>query len=413
MRLPRALLVVAALGLLARGVATVRLGPWPDAAAFAAATPGRRIASWDGHERLFLDAFRGRPPDPAPAALPAPVAVARGVGALTQDPRALLLLPWVAGGGSVLAAGVAVARRAGRRAGVAAALVWALHPAALAWSTSILPVSLGIAALSVSFAVRRPLPAALAAAVAGALRPELALAALLRGGPGLAAAGAAALSLGMAGAPPAADPWISLRFSAPLLGAVAPAALWVLAACGARHAPRALGAAVLLHLAFAAALPDYGDRHGLAVALLLLLPAGAAAARRPWLGALAVLALAAASAALLAGLGPRPPSLTPPAHPLPDAPQAGCVELGDEPPIPGQPLPPATVAFATAPPDCAVWAETALHQAWSSRGLHDRARRIRASFALEPVAYTVPGPHRERLVHRLRLRAVPHLGFSR
>jgi len=333
------------------------------------------------------------------------------VGAVTADPRALLLVPWLAGGVGVGAAAWAVGRRAGRRAAAAAAVLWAVHPAAVAWSTSILPVSLGIAALALAFATRHPARAAAAAALAGALRPELALPALLRGGPGLAAGAAAALSLGVSGAPPSADPWVSLRFSAPLLGAVAPAALWLLAAAGAPRSPRPALAAVGLHLAYAALLPDYGDRHGLAVALLLLVPAAAAAARRPALGALAAALLLGESVALVRDLAPRPAPLSPPVAGLPADPPAGCVELGDEPPIPGQPLPPATLAFAASPPACALWSETAHHRAWSSRGLHDRARRIRASFVVEPVAFAVPGPHRERVIHRLRLRAVPHPGF--
>ena len=60
------------------------------------------------------------------------------------------------------------------------------------------------------------------------------------------------------------------------------------------------------------------------------------------------------------------------------APPKGCVEVTDEPFVPGQALPSHTRFYrGQLDSPCVVWGEEFWHRTWNSRGLMDRAKRMR------------------------------------
>ncbi len=357
----------------------------------------RRV--FDGHETGAWMAFRGDPPDPGPTLSPAAAGLHALLGRFTDDPAALLALPAVAGALTCAAVAVLARRLGGSGAGAWAGLYAALLPAHLAWSTSALPVALALLPLSLAFLLPRG-PAAVATAAAAALRPELGLLGLLRGWPGLAGLAAGAATLAAAGAPPVLSPTTAMLWNAPLIGTLGPPALLIGALLAGTRGVPLIGTALLAHV-LTSPFADQGDRHTLLGGLALCTAAGLAAAR--W-GALPGLLLALALGADAAELGARwhQPLVAPPmdTQGLPNSPPSSCVEVSDEPPIAGQPLPSHQLPAA---PSCRVWGLAPEHTAWSSRGLQHRAWRMGQWYALEPVAADVPGGGRPWRVW-LRLR---------
>ena len=370
---------------------------------------------FDGHEGAVGRALAGCGLDDAgPAFWPGQRALWWGVGALAravappgQELGAVagLWLPLCAGALTVPALAVAVGRRRGRAAGLRAGLLLAVLPVHVAWSTSTAPVVLPVALLIGAVATRRVGLALLLAVLAASMRAELGLAAVLwLGVPGLPAAVlGAALLLG--GAPDwGGHPLDALAMNAaaaPLMLPAGAALMLVAAAAIGAGSRRRLFLLCVLPLPFF----DFGLRHWM---LPLVLACGEAGRLRPALA----LALGLSCAAALPGLGARwlrdPPA--PLQLGLPRAPPAACVEISDEPPIEGQPHPSfagvwrAGCAALRPVPACLVWAEGPEHRRWQSRGLDDRAAKMRALFALEPVAMQQGGPGPWRLWHRLHAR---------
>ncbi len=144
----------------------------------------RRV--FDGHERLFFEAFRGSVADPTAQAWPLGLWVHRGLGLLVSDPRWLLVLPSLAGAVAVVLVAALTSRHFGRRAGAWAGVLAAVLPEHVAWSTSAVPVVLATTLMLWSFWVRSDWGAAVLLGLAAALRPELAVWGLCRGWAGLA-----------------------------------------------------------------------------------------------------------------------------------------------------------------------------------------------------------------------------------
>ena len=344
---------------------------------------------FDGHERLQLEAFLGQLPTPSPQAWPLPTAMHHLLGQVTSDPRGPLLLACTVGAVTPVLVAIAVRRRWGFGSGLLAGGLLALLPEHAAWSTSAVPVVHGLACLVGAFAVRRGWARALLAALAAGMRPELAVPALFLGAPGLAAVGVAGLQLALVGGPPGADLGAVLRVNVPLVIFLGPATLGLgLLAVRDRATLGLAGAAGTLHLV-GACFSDYGYRHGLPAAVALLVLA-ASDPRRRWL-------------AVVVGLGMAPslvdlrgrwhqPDPAPPAVSTSPARGEGCVELSDEPPVPGQPLP-SWVQWVAGSLDapCVTWGLAPEHTEWSSRGLRDRAVRMSSTWTLEPVSTHHPG----------------------
>jgi hypothetical protein len=161
----------------------------------------RRV--FDGHERAYLQAFEGGGlADPSTSFNPIIGGLSAAAGAVWSNPAALVIGSGMVG--ALAAVGVAVwtGRQFGASAGRWAGLLVALLPEHAAWSTSVYPVILPHALLVGAFVARRPLPAAVLSLAAGLLRPELAVLALFRGAPGIAAWAGAAGWLWMAGGAP-------------------------------------------------------------------------------------------------------------------------------------------------------------------------------------------------------------------
>lgn len=357
---------------------------------------------YDGHEALYLRAFLGEELPTSAKLMPLPAALLAGVGRLSPDPEILLHLHISLGVCCVALGGLAAARLARPVVGVLTAALLATAPAHVAWSASaynvILPQTLLMGALALGGLRGAPLYA-----LACACRVELALFA-----PAVALLGGWRLALGALGAL-AAAPTLWGGGGPPLrpLGVVLPANLGLSALAGpvgalpglaavALAAPRAawrpLVAGVWGFVAMAC-FDDLGDRHLLFPAFCLY----AAAAHAEGLWRLGVAALLAFNLAGLYDLSERfyataamyaetlPAELPTRSAPLP------CVEVLDDPLDPRShwdhrgawwghgDWPQADGVQASL-----CWGEEAAHWAWTSRGLHDRALRMRALYDVEP-----------------------------
>jgi hypothetical protein len=322
--------------------------------------PALERHQFDGHEAEYWDIFRGaRPLSRGGTVLyPSVQWLWALLGALLPHrafvPVALMATVGAAGAALI---GALVARRVGRRAGLAAAALVALHPVHAAWSTSaynvVVPLSLlALAAAAVDRCgapVAPPLPLRLIAVAAGGLAvltrldaaPGLLFPLLLalsdaqQGGFGLRGllrrwAGPLALTLpvvalgvyplvvpgGLPGEGERGLSWaMHLLWRAPyaeLNGLLAPAGLALLAGLAVSAAPRlaaiALISALVPHLVLAT-FDDLGDRHALLslgpTALLVGLGLQGRGALRRGLGALGGALLAAGLCLQLAALRPR------------------------------------------------------------------------------------------------------------
>ena len=404
--LPRPALAAVFLGaMLVRGLGVADLSRLPDSAALTrhlAGPPGRKLAPFVGHEDLLLRAFAGSPPDPSAQAWPTAIAISSGLGLLTDDPRALILLAMVAGALCAVLAAVWTARHFGPSAGIWAGVLVALLGEHAAWSTSAYPVVHAQAVLLGAFVVRHRVMAAVLVALAVSLRPDLAPLALFRGWPGLAGLPVAAALVLLLPGPAPTDPLLALTANLPMLRYIGPPVLLLsLLGLRSRRAWALLGLTVLGHV-LGATFADLGARHELLGAVALCALGGVAAARtHHGVGVVIVLGLAWDTAAIRAAWHtPSPPEAASLELPPPDE---RCIEVSGEPPIPGQPIP--SHLAPAAPGDagrCRVWGEEDQHAAWTSRGLRDRALRMRTLYRLTPVAKeTIGSGRRIRIHHRL------------
>lgn len=380
----------------------------PDAAALqahAAAGWTRKLPPFVGHEDLLLRAFAGQPPDASSQAWPAAVALAQSLGLLTGDPRALLALSLLAGALAAALTAVWTRRRFGTAAGLWAGALVALLAEHVAWSTSAYPVMPAHVLLLAAFVAKRRWAAGLWIAAACSFRPDLAPLALLRGLPGLVGLPVAAAWLWVVPSADPGDPLAALSLNWAMVRYLGPPVLLVgLTGLLDRRAWPLVGAALLTHVV-GALFADYGARHALLGGVALCALGGVAAAR--WAHVPGVL--------LAIGLGweavevagawhaPRLPAAA--ALELPE-PDGTCIEVTGEPPIDGQPLPShLTLRQSDVQPVCLVWGEEDQHAAWTSRGLRDRARRMRTVYRLTPVAKLAIGRGgRVRVLHRLEPR---------
>jgi hypothetical protein len=379
----------------------------PDAAALDAHIAQgwvRRLTPFVGHEDLLLRAFSGDAPDPSSQAWPLAIALAQGLGLLTHDPRALLVVSVVSG--ALAAVGVAAwtGRHFGRVAGLWAGVLVALLAEHAAWSTSAYPVMPAHALLVGAFVVRSRWGAALLIGLACSLRPDLAPVALLRGLPGLVGLPVAAAWVLLLPTPSLTSPLQALSVNWPMVRYLGPPvlALGVLG-LGDRRAWGLLGAALLVHVA-GSGFADYGARHALLGGVVMCALVGVAADRWGHIVGLAVALGLASDTASVARVWHHP--VVPAAATLDlGPPPPDCVEVTEEPPIPGQPLPSYLQHWrGELVADCVMWGEEDQHSAWTSRGLRDRALRMRTLYQLEPLGQRTVGRDRVRVYHRLERR---------
>lgn len=347
---------------------------------------------FDGHERLLFDAFLGQPPTPSSQAWPLSVLLHQLMGWVTDDPRAPLLLATVLGSLTAVWIAAAVRRHAppdrALLAGMSAGMLVAVLPEHVAWSTSATPVVHGLACLAAAFAVRARVARLLFAALAAAFRPELAIPAVFLGWSGGAAVAVAAVQVAVLGGPPGASLWPVLRVNLPLVVFLGPASLGLALLAVRDRTTMALAGLVVVVHCVGACFSDYGSRHALPAAVALCALA-ALDHRKPWLPLVVGIGLLPALFDLRGRWHHRD------AHPSAEAyitvPE-DCVEISDEPMIPGQPRPSwVALAAGTVAAPCVVWGEAPEHTEWSSRGLLDRARRMRATWVLSPSETVDPG----------------------
>ncbi len=359
---------------------------------------------FDGHEGDYLRAFQGELLEGSTRLYPLLAGLYAGLGALTQDSRALLGLSIAAGVLTVLAGALLVERRFGARAGLLVGLLLALSPTHVFWSASAYNVALpqallvGACALGVQpHRVLRWVGIPLYALACG-MRAELAL---LAPAVALLAGWRTALgALGLALAWPVLDTSpglhsplrvlpLNLRLL-PFLGAAFP-----LAVIGARKRSLPwLAAAVYVHL-LGSCFDDYGSRH----ALFGVLAASGALAEglegpRQWRSWLALPALVLSIAGCL---------LVHQRYYASAQDFAATLEAQPSPPACGEvlydPLAPESHWNGLPPDPC--WGEEHHHWAWTSRGLQDRALRMHLGYDLEPIG-VLQRPGGPRQVYALR-----------
>lgn len=367
-------------------------GRWPPGGAF------------DGHERGYVRAFLGQAPDPSTQAWPLLTGLYGLLGRLTGDVRALVVLSGLAGASTALAAALWTARRFSRAAGLWAGLLVALLPEHAAWSTSAYNVALPTTLLAWAFVARSRHVQALLVVLAVSMRGELALLSPFVGWAGLVGPPVAAAWFHHLGAPEAGDPLLALRLNLPMVRYLGPPVLLVgLLALRDREAWPVAGFALWVHLS-AAPFFDLGFRHELLGGLAACVLCGVAAARLRHLPGVVVAAGLLWGSRDLAARWNASPGFEPAEIVTAGTPDPACVEVTDEPPIAGQPLQ-SHVGLWTGEvdPSCVLWGEAAIHRAWTSRALHDRALRMRTLYRLTPVAVrqTPGGPI---LLHRVERR---------
>lgn len=354
---------------------------------------------FDGHERAYLSAFLGDPVDGSLQVYPLLAGLYAALGQLTRDPRALLWLNMGAGALGALFAGIWVRRRWGDAAGLGAAVLVALSPTHAFWAATAYNVAIPQMLLLAACAAGRwgaPLYA-----LACAMRVDLALLApavgLVAGWPcALGALGAFAVH---AEAPPLRPLSLTLPANLPLteyLGPLGtPLGLLVVLLATRRDSLPLLLAAAWTH-AVAACFDDQGTRHELfGAACLGALVAAAPGWRRVGFAAAIALSLYgmfqlhsdyfATNERFLASV----PALGPPPE--------GCVEVLDD---PLEPRSHWNLRAQGWPGGPFCWGEEAIHRAWTSRDLQDRALRMRRLYDPEPVGVLrlAGGP---RVVYRL------------
>jgi hypothetical protein len=380
------------------------LGP-ADVRSVCEGPPTRSLRKvFDGHETGSFGAFMGCAPDPSPQAWPAASALLSVSGGFldrfgVRGPFSALVLHILWGGLGVGGLALATARSAGWRSGLLAGLLFAFHPERAAWATSLYNVGVPLSLVLVAIALRRGRLAQTCLFVAGAVRPEMGVFSLVLGAwawPGLVGTvvGVGLVPLDSLGFLAGGGGWRDLAYSwrvnLGLWEFVAPIPLWLGALFGVvRPNLWRVGVAVLVLHGLGALFPDYGARHSLFGGALLAYLTARAPAGLGWMVlptmVFGLFALKAGEAAPAAG--------------WPQVGRPDCVEVGDEPPIPGQSLP-SWVHIPDLAQACLMWGEAPEHRAWSSRGLHDRALRMR-HLGLRPMSLETGGPGPWRAWHRI------------
>ncbi len=347
---------------------------------------------FEGHEALYLQAFRGDAVPATTQAYPLLCALYRGIGLLTQEPRVLVVLAALAGAAAVLGAAVWVGRWVSPAAGVWTGVLVALLPEHAAWSTSAYNVILPQALVVWAFAIggKRAL---VLVALAVSMRMELMIMAAPLGWPALGGLVGPAWGLEL---PQVSPPGEALMMNLAVLGTLGPPVLF-LGLLGLRD-PRVwrLGGVVLWVHVVGATFDDYGARHALLGSTALCGMVAASADR--WRGLIPVLGVVGCIWGLVAlrpawqgteeTVGGELLDLADALGPLPD----GCVEVTEEPPLQSQQALPSHQVFLSGElrEMCVVWGEEFWHRRWSSRGLQDRARRMRTLYWMTPVGASTP-----------------------
>jgi hypothetical protein len=330
----------------------------------------------------------------------------RALGMLTDDPRALVWLSAIAGSWVAVVAWLWTRRNFGLAAGLWAGAAVILLPEHVAWSTSAYNVILPHALLATAF-ILRDRWAWIWVALAVALRVDLLVVALLRGVPGLAGVVSAAWVLWALPMPSPVEPWGALSANWPVVSFLGPAVLALsLVGLRDRRLWPLFAAVAWVHLS-GSLFDDYGSRHALMGGVLLCVVVGVVATRHRTAQVLGLVVLIGLGLGT-SDLAQRWHQRVPPAAAGLDLPSLdpGCVEVTEEPPLDGQPMPSHMLfLWGELTADCVVWGEESWHGMWSSRGLRDRARRMRTLYRMEPVARFDPGRGRPvRIYHRLERR---------
>jgi hypothetical protein len=352
---------------------------------------------FDGHEREYLDAFQGHDWQGSTHLVPTLAGLYQALGTLSDDPRLLLGVNLAVGIGAVALAGLLGWRRWGPTAGVVLAVGLAISPEWAFWSASAynvnLPLTLVLAGLAVGpreDATWLPqgswwgIPLV---ALGCSMRMELALLA-----PAMVWIGGWKPTLGVLGSlamvpvldtAPALHPVLQVwpanlrlgRYLGPLGG---PAVLLLAVVVDKRSLPLAL-AALWVH-AVGAAFDDYGSRHGLLGGLALLAVVATARDWRRLAWAPAAVWLAVGTGVMAHWFYARVPTYRADLPDLPTLDEPGCTELMDD-PVHERSHWDQWESW----PDDACWGEEFIHRSWTSRGLQDRALRMRVLYGAEPV----------------------------
>ncbi|MEC9389208.1 MAG: hypothetical protein VX944_03970 [Myxococcota bacterium] len=367
--------------------------------------PRWSLLQFEGHEAAYLRAFQGSEVGASTASYPALTALYGVLGSVTSDPRALVVFSALIGALGVVGFAIWVSRGTSSRAGVLAGTMACLLPEHVLWSTSaynvIVPNTLLIWALAL-----RGYPAFVLCLMAGSVRVETLLVAPftgIRGALGSACGVGLAIHSGIT-FPQIDAGTLAFDINLPMVRFLGPSVL-VLSLLGLRRGGVGFFAvlAVWVHIT-GAAFEDYGGRHALLGGLCLV---AMVANARLWIWPVAtvvVLGLETMDAAAR-WHAPDDGTVKAEAMGLPPLP-SDCVEVTEEPTLADQPLP-SHIQFFRGEIDsgCVVWGEEFWHRSWSSRGLMDRATRMRTLYTLEPVAARIAHDGRPaRLYHRLARR---------
>lgn len=367
------------------------------------------VPSWDrivfeGHEALYLAAFRGEAVPGSTQAYPLLTGLYRLMGLITDQPLVLVGISVLAGAAAALGAAVWVGRWVSPGAGVWTGVLVALLPEHAAWSTSIYNVILPHALVVWAFALGGK-RAAVLIALAVSMRMELMIMTAPLGWPALAGMVGPMWQLPL---PEVSPPGEALQMNLVMVGFLAPTAMF-LGLLGLRHekAWRLAAVVVWVHLV-GATFDDYGARHALLGGVALCGLAGAAADR--WRGVIPALGAAGCVLGLVqmrsawhgseATVGRELVALSSGLGPLDEA----CIEVTEEPPLQSAQALPSHQLFWSGElrGRCVVWGEEFWHRQWSSRGLQDRGRRMRSLYWMTPVAaYAPPGGGPVRVYQRL------------
>ena len=360
---------------------------------------------FDGHEGDYLRAFQGAEIGPSTSAYPLLTSLYRGLSVLSEDPRVLILFSAVVGALGVVGFALWVTQETSSRAGVLAGSIAVLLPEHVLWSTSaynvILPNTLIVWALAL-----RGNASFFACMLAGMCRVETALVAPFSGWKGAlgSAAGVAIAVYSGVSFPQVESGSLAFDLNLPMVRYLGPPVL-ALSIVGLFRGGVGTFAALAfwVHLT-GAAFEDYGGRHALLGGLCLVAMIASARSLIWPLVAMIVLGMNTLDAAER-WHAPDDGTIKAEAVGLP-APPAGCVEVTEEPVIPGQSLV-SHVAFyrGEIEAECVIWGEEFWHRSWSSRGLMDRALRMRTLYSMEPVGALMPrGGGPVRLYHQLERR---------
>lgn len=355
------------------------------------------VPSWDrlvfeGHEALYLAAFRGADVPGSTQAYPLLTGLYRLIGMVVQEPLVLVGLSVLAGSAAALGAAVWVGRWISPGAGIWTGVLVALLPEHAAWSTSTYNVILPHALVVWAFALGGK-RAAVLIALAVSMRLELMIMTAPLGWPALAGMVGPMWQLAL---PEVSPPGEALRMNLVMVGFLGPTALF-LGLLGLRNEKAwRLGAVVLWVHLVGSTFDDYGSRHALLGGVALCGLAGAAADR--WRGVIPALGIVGCIFGLAqmrpawhgteATVGHELVALSQGLGPLSES----CVEVTEEPPLKSEQAHPSHQSFWSGElrSRCVVWGEEFWHRQWSSRGLQDRGRRMRTLYWMTPVAAHAP-----------------------